>query len=259
MDLKIIEEQLKKVPEEIKKKFFSIETARKIQVIGENNGLNLDQINTLIEETGLTMLGIKSSEDFTKSVARSLNISKESSLSIIAEINDSVLSVIKTEVREQLDSKQRLNEYSGLKSSSISNIEKVGGFSIEKDRTATEPKVTSADREKILDHLENPPTQPATYPKSNSPENHTEPLVDHLLQNSVGQLAPKPHHEAPAPGNLPVVEETPLKAPITQVPIQPAQAPVPTQLKPTATPEIPKTPPTPPKKSGPDPYREMVG
>ncbi len=238
-------------PPEFKKLADSAELYDRSEAIGAKFGLLIDQVGELDAEIRDILNGVSESSDFIKHIMARLEINRDLAEKIVEEVNKAVFQTLKDQMQAQAaieDTK-----------TSISNIEKVGGFSIEKDRTATEPKVTSADREKILDHLENPPTQPATYPKSNSPENHTEPLVDHLLQNSVGQLAPKPHHEAPAPGNLPVVEETPLKAPITQAPVQPAQAPVPTQLKPTATPEIPKTPPAPPKRSGPDPYREMVG
>lgn len=234
-------------PPEFKKLADSAELYDRSEAIGAKFGLLIDQVGELDAEIRDILNGVSESSDFIEHIMTRLEIDRSLAEKIVEEVNKAVFQTLKDQMQAQAaieDTK-----------TSISNIEKVGGFSIEKDRVAMESKVTSADREKILDHLENPPAQPGSYPKSNSHENHTEPLVDHLLQNSVGQLAPKTHHEASAPSNLPVVEETPLKAPIAQAPVQTAQ----TQPKSVTTPEIHKTPPTPPKKSGPDPYREMVG
>ena len=227
-------------PPEFKKLADSAELYDRSEAIGAKFGLLIDQVGELDAEIRDILNGVSESEDFIKHIMQRLEINKDLAEKIVAEVNVAVFQTL----REQMQAQTAAQETQA----SISNIERVGGFSIEKDRVTTEPRVTAADRSKILDHLENPPIPASPYQKA--PDNHTEPLVDHLLQNSVGQLAPKPHHEAPAPSNLPVVEETP-KAPST------------TPSTPT-TPENPKTPsPQPPqqpqpRRSGPDPYRETV-
>ncbi|MBP6858555.1 MAG: hypothetical protein KBC33_01850 [Candidatus Pacebacteria bacterium] len=238
-------------PPEFKKLADSAELYDRSEAIGAKFGLLIDQVGELDAEIRDILNGVSESGDFIKHIMQRLEIDRGLAEKIVAEVNAAVFQTLKEQIQAQTTVEEN--------AASVANIEKVGGFSIEKERVATESKVSAADRSQILEHLENPPVPKGAYSKSSS-DNHTEPLVDHLLQNSVGQLAPKPHHEAPAPSNLPVVEETPLETPVQSVPTRPS-APQRTTQSPIQTPtapETPKTPPPQPKKAGPDPYREMV-
>lgn len=77
MDTILIEKQLEKVPEQIKKVFFSSDVAEKIGAIGENNNLLIDQIGSLIEETGYMVIGLKPSKDFIETISKKLGIDEQ--------------------------------------------------------------------------------------------------------------------------------------------------------------------------------------
>ncbi len=220
MDLNKVEEQLKKVPEEVKKLFFAVETAEKILDIGESNGLMLDQVDTLIEETGLTMIGLKPAKQFVDTISSSLRIKGDVAKKIASEINSKVLSAIKTKSRviSENNSAKDQEVPENVTTSDISSLERVGGFSVEKEAPESGGEVTAADRSNILAGLENPPasmpshtvsphgqaTPPANLPTDArsaampaaasapaSTENHTEPLVDYLLSNPAGRSTQK--------------------------------------------------------------------
>ncbi|MEN9912658.1 MAG: hypothetical protein RLY66_66 [Candidatus Parcubacteria bacterium] len=243
---------MKQTPQQFRDLADSAELYDRSEAIGAKFGLLIDQIGELDAEIRDILNGVSDSEDFIKHIIQRLEIDRGLAEKIVTEVNVAVFQTLKDQMQARTDA-QDIQD-------SISSVEKVGDFRIEKDRVPADPKVTAADRSKILDSLENPPAQGGAYPKSVSTD-HTEPLVDHLLQNSVGQLAPKPHHEAPAPSNLPVVEEIPLKTPAPtpiKAPAPTAPKPVQAPTQPTTTPEVPKTPAPQPKRSGPDPYRELA-
>jgi hypothetical protein len=247
MDLNKVEEQLKKVPEEVKKLFFSMETAQQIQAVGEDNGLLLDQIDTLIEETGLTMIGLKPANRFVDTIISSLGIKDDVAKKIAGEINEKILSVIKTKSRV-ITEKNNLTKEVGTPEQpttpNISSLERIGGFSVEKEAPESGGEVTAADRSDILAGLENPPASvpshtgtppanlptdtrstamPAAAPASTPAENHTEPLVDYLLSNPAGRSTQKVSVSSPtapaagkpvSPTTPPAPKNDPYKEPL---------------------------------------------
>lgn len=200
MDIIKIEEQLKKVPEDIKKAFFSIETAKKIKDVGEDNGLLLDQIDMLIEEVGLTIIGLKPSDQFINTLMKNLGVNQKVAEKISDEINNKILSGIKRKSRISTEkdgnSKSLENKTNELKINDIATLERVGGFSVDKEKVeeTNGKEVTLADKAKILEGIENP--RPShIYSEANVTNNnnndHTEPLVDYLLTNPIAQKEKK--------------------------------------------------------------------
>lgn len=175
MDIKIIEEQLKKVPEEIKKLFFSVETAEIIHGIGERNGLMLDQISDLIEEVGLTIIGLKSSGAFIENITKKLNVKRSTATKIAEEINRDILSIIKKEIQdtENKEGSEKPTQTEQPKTNptpEIASVEKAGDFTIEKHGE--------------LPRFEKDATP---IPSLSQTNNHTDIIVDHLLSKPNSQ------------------------------------------------------------------------
>lgn len=238
------------ISNEIKKTVFSSKLSDTIIKIGKDFDLHIDQTGELGAEIRDILLGINKSTDFINHIMDRLEIKKDLANQIATEVNKEIFSAIKSNLQSQAEENNP----------SISSLEHAGNFHVEKDLQADtnnnenneENGVTYADREKILRELENPPlnTQnrgdrgvippnlpisnedagPFTQNKNKSMENqnHTEPLVDHLLSNPAGQSEKK------------VTVET--------------KEAVPQQKTPTVT----TTTPIVPQKQGPDPYREEV-
>lgn len=207
-------------------------------------GLHIDQTGELYVIISDILTRKDTSENFTKNVVDKLNVTNEQATKISKMVDEEIFRVIKNSMREQVDTQNH--------SATIEHIERVGGFSIEKETAPQVTTVTSQDRDKILQHLEYPPEVPRTRHTE-----HTEPLVDHLLQNAVASPEHKQPADAPIPGNLPIVDTAPTpQAPVT--PSIPTAQTTPSPIAPQ-TPEAPKqtTSPKPqPERSGPDPYRE---
>ncbi|OHA24654.1 MAG: hypothetical protein A3B11_00535 [Candidatus Taylorbacteria bacterium RIFCSPLOWO2_01_FULL_44_26] len=168
MDIEIIEQQLKKVPPEIKNAFFSVNTALQIQKIGERYGLLLDQIDDLVQETGLTMIGLKPATEFVNRISKELRIDGKTARKIADSINDEVLASIRKQARETSE-KNQIQEESQAKDlkekSNIADLERAGDFTIEKE--GDEEKSDSAIKRDNY--------------------GYTEPLVDHLLSTPVAE------------------------------------------------------------------------
>lgn len=171
MDIKKIEDQLKKVPEEIKKHFFSIDAAQKISRIGEKHELLIDQIDILIEETGYVMIGLKPAENFVNSLVGNLRIKKDVAYKIAEEINAEVLDTIKESIRkiEELENNGEVGDSPksiplstpppiSPNTLNLSNekLEKAGGFTIENRPPSNSPMYNDSllTKEDVLKEVE---------------------------------------------------------------------------------------------------------
>lgn len=176
MDTILIEKQLEKVSPLVKRIFFSTEVAEEIGKIGEDNGLLLDQINDLIEETGYMIIGLKSAGNFVDIISKKLKIDSKIARKISIEINDKVLKDVKEEIR-----KLNVEEPEAIPTNlptkpSVVDIEKAGQFSIEKPAPVSfspQYKEENINKEALLKSIEDKPVQkPIT-------------MIDHLLSTPV--------------------------------------------------------------------------
>jgi molybdopterin converting factor small subunit len=97
---KIIKDQMKKLPTEIRELFTNPSIDAKIVNIGKNNGLNVEQLVTLQTETYLVMLGLVHPDDYPSELKDHLNIDDEKVENIVAETNEKILSKITERLRE---------------------------------------------------------------------------------------------------------------------------------------------------------------
>lgn len=228
-----IEKRYNDIPEEYKKIIDSPETTQKITDLGKKHGLLINQIGELVDIIVLIILGLESSADFIKNVMKRLEISRSLAEEITKDINQEIFSDIKLLLRQKEDESIKNNE------STVSSIEKAGDFNIVQapDNLPVEPvNVTSADRGKILDNLENPPKNPY--------HNFTEPLVDYLLSNPVAETETKvsPNSNSSTSTNVGKDNINKMNEFIKE-PVKPINT------------EDKKTP---PPRQGPDPYRELI-
>lgn len=236
-----IQDQFEKLPAELQAAVTSPEIQEKIEVIGKKHNLMIDQMGELVDEIGLILLGLEKSSDFVNHASQKLNISSKAALLLAKDINSEVFDSIKDSLRKvEAEIPVEESETQENHDQTVASIENAGNFSIEKEAGETNKgEVTYADRAKILNDLENPPTHTGATASNFStpivsgsktgsgtaPENYTEPLVDYLLANPIAQSEKK------------IVVET--KDTVPQAKIAP-------------------TTPVVPKKQGPDPYREAV-
>lgn len=225
------------IPEQISKFASSTEFNDAIDKIGDIFGLHIDQIGELDAEIRDILTGASKASDFSKHIKERLEIDDELTQKIIKEVNVQIFDALKHSLQSQTDEKLE----------NKSNLEEAGKFTIEKESSEdlSNGGVTSADKEKILNHLENPPwrSTPEATSADTKPAEHetfTEPIVDLLLANPSARPAETVVRkiEPVAPANLPIAEAAPgITKPIE--PAKPAAAPI-------------------PKRTGPDPYKEPI-
>lgn len=210
-----------KISEETRKVAMSVEIYDTAEKIGNTFSLHIDQIGELDKAIRQILLGISNSSTFIEDITKNLEIDGKLAEQIAQEVNKEVFSAIKLNMQSQT-----------VSDDATKTLERVGGFSVERESPESANGVTSADRPQILAGLENPPsslpghtaTPPANLPtNSTQVENHSEPLVDYLLSNPAGRAAQ----------NIPVTAPTPA------APKKPA---------PPVAPQVPKN----------DPYKESI-
>lgn len=211
---------MNEIPEQFKKFAESAELYDQCEVIGEKFGLHLDQIGELDAEIRDILTGASQSKDFTSHIVERLEITPKLANDIAQEVTKEVFSALRTKLQSQVTNSQP--------TSSISSLERMGGFSLEKEAPESGGEVTAADRSDILAGLENPPasvpshtgTPPANLPTDTRSatmppaENHTEPLVDYLLSTPAGRSTQKVSIATPTT----LATQKPLSPPVPQKP-----------------------------------------
>ena len=93
-------ERYKDLPEDIQQALFSSTTSDAILVIGKKNGLAIDKIGELVDETGLMMLGITSPSDYVKNLVSRLSVPQEKARAIAEEINQKVFQPVRESLKK---------------------------------------------------------------------------------------------------------------------------------------------------------------
>ncbi|MEK7463751.1 MAG: hypothetical protein AAB610_01360 [Patescibacteria group bacterium] len=202
MDTELIEKQLEKISPIIKDVFFSTTTAGEIAKIGEQNGLLLDQINDLIEETGYMIIGLKPSRDFVDIISKKLKIESKIARKISTQINDEVLMDVREEIRNLNDGEMSLKSEPGQVIPAPpanlpvvpdnKKIEEAGQFTIEKTvpvSSSPQYKDENINKEAVLKSIEDKPATSAAA--------KTSPMIDHLLTTHVNNPEKIEVKEAP--------------------------------------------------------------
>ena len=94
----IIKEQLKKLPDDVKKAFASVDLRAKIKKISEKHRLHIDQGGELENETVLVMLGLEPLGNYKRNLKRGLQISDARAQAIIFDIDKEIF----VNIRESL-------------------------------------------------------------------------------------------------------------------------------------------------------------
>ncbi len=237
-DYKILEQKFNSLPPEIQAALTSVEVSEEMKKIANKHGLLLDQASILFDTTSHVILGLIPGKDFVKILSRDAKISSDLAQKVAVDINRDVLGKIKLAIQisqeqESVAEEPEVIDDSLANQSTISNIEQAGGFSV--DREVDNENITDSvpiSRDAVLEGIENPSGHTADPPANLPTEqggisvsrdtDHFEPMVDYLLQNTMGQAEHKT-----------VVEQKP------SIPVSPKK------------PVVQQQP-----RSGPDPYRE---
>lgn len=266
---------MQNIPEQFKLYANSPDLYDQCETIGEKFNLHIDQIGELDAEIRDILDGVSKPEDFLRAVKERLEVDEKTANNIIQEVNTQVFDFLRKKIQSQNLADDQ----------SVSSLERVGGFEVEKPEVDTENGVTSADKASILAGVENP--QPSVPVMQDSAPTHIhsvdaptnlptgtptwskgqESVPAQQVRSATSRPSPSAVTSIPKPVQKPVFSSTPVAPKNEQhteplvdfllgnTTASPAQKVVsqPMQQKPVTT-----APQQAPRKSVPDPYREAV-
>ncbi|MFA6432523.1 MAG: hypothetical protein WCV82_01765 [Candidatus Paceibacterota bacterium] len=188
-DYKILEEKFKQLPREIQNALTSTEIASKTKAISVKYALKLDQQSALFDLISYTMLGLASSKDFIKNLAKEAELTESVCVKIAEDVNSDIFSSIRSHMQE----KDVVEPIQPIKKVDNASLEAAGNFSIEptiggNGHDTTAEAMTEGEKRELLAGIETPQTLiRRTTPEAVAPAPeiiHREPLVDQLLKGS---------------------------------------------------------------------------
>jgi len=195
-----IKERFSELPKELRDAITASDLPVRLKNISNNHNLLLDQANILHNEILFVLLGLEPSSEFVPTVSRELQINNEKANLIAKDVNTQIFDSVRSHLMEWEEGANKdLDSQMAEKSSQISSLEKLGGFSIEKSEGSvsnentsanidTKSDVSASDRASILYGLENPIPGKKEVATGDT---HTDPLIDHLLANPVSTTEQK--------------------------------------------------------------------
>lgn len=85
-----LEERYQKLPDILKEAIFSAEVAEKLFEIGKKNGLTIEKVGFMAEETGRVILGLTRPSEFAGVLAERLGVSADAAQKIASDINHQI-------------------------------------------------------------------------------------------------------------------------------------------------------------------------
>lgn len=154
---KIIDEQMNRIPNEVKEAILSVDYDKKLQEITKNQKLLIDQAAKLAIETSLVLIGLVPITDYVANLEKNLELSSEKAESIAAEVNEKIFKNIRKHL-EEMDEKMLIDD-SMIPPDGVGGISSTNNRFLKKGEEA--PRFTNSNemalnRDQILNEIENP-------------------------------------------------------------------------------------------------------
>ena len=202
-----IQARFEQLPKEVKDAITSTDIHDELISIAKKNNLRIDQEGDLIDQVGLVMLGLSPSKEFVKNVSNELNVNAKIASDIAEDINEKIFAKIKKSMMQIQENENRL-----VTDSTISDLERVGGFTVEPQQGNDDRGTDHIEsKARLIDGIENPPA--VEIDNVSSSKTNTEPFIDHLLSAPVVTVEKKSEVTASKIPPKPVKSD-PYKEPI---------------------------------------------
>lgn len=139
---KIISDQLKKLPSDVKEAIVSVDYKTKLQEITKRQRLLIDQAAKLEMETTLVMIGLEPLVDYISNLQREMGLTETRAKEVAVDVSDNIFKPIRESLRAMNE------EVLAPESGASEPEEKVIRF--------TNTNETSLNRDQILNEIENP-------------------------------------------------------------------------------------------------------
>ncbi len=139
---KIIKDQMKLLPKDVKEAIVSVDYKTKLQEITKRQRLLIDQAARLEMETTLVMIGLEPLPDYIANIQREMGLSETRAKEVALDVSDNIFKPIRESLRA-------MNEEAEAADSGEGEPE-------EKAIRFTNTNETSLNRDQILNEIENP-------------------------------------------------------------------------------------------------------
>lgn len=143
---KIIMEQLRIMPSDVKEAILSVDYKTKLQEITQRQKLLIDQAGKLEMETSLVMIGLEPLTDYVANLQREMGLTETRAKEIALDVSDSIFKPIR-------DSLRAMNGETGNEDGEDNQTEKKPKEEIIRFTNSNE---TILNRDQILNEIENP-------------------------------------------------------------------------------------------------------
>lgn len=93
---KNLQEKFDSLPDVIKNAVTSVDFANNLQKIGQKNGLHIDELDALLEEVGLVMIGETKASDFPPKLGKRLNLDEGKLSPLVQKIDEEIFKPIRS-------------------------------------------------------------------------------------------------------------------------------------------------------------------
>lgn len=249
------EQIVKDLPVEIQKIVNFSYLGPRVEKIGKEHFLHIDQVGELYATTEMVMLGLLHPNNFVTSIKKRLEVSQGVAEMVARDVNNQIFLAIREELKKLAEQAPLLEEENGSQDDKTSNLAHDSEHPIESDEHHATLK-----REDILKDIEDPApiqTPKTTFARTVLTQNQpapvkTSPAPSNLpvahTDNDLPAIIPNMDHSYPT--SKPVVSTTPKNTPVNIVTAKLGGVVVTDTTKISQTPATPKTP------YRVDPYRE---
>jgi hypothetical protein len=192
---KIIAEQLKIIPKELRDAISSVDYAEKLQTIVRNNKLMIDQAGKLEQETTLVLLGLEPLDDYINNLKKNIGLSDEQTTTVAHDINELIFKNVRESLRKISEGMKEADKEAGqtpqtnVKEETLEAIEKPESITNQSPVNRLEPDYTAPKAsDKVVEIRPN--TIPEIAPESDlpltikQPPLHThEAPVDNIIES----------------------------------------------------------------------------
>lgn len=101
-----VKEKYEKLPKDLQKALFSVDSSTAIREIGQKHKLMIDKIGGLAEETGFVIFGMTHPKDFVSKIAARLKIDKQTAKKIAEDVNSRIFAPVRNSLKKLHNIKQ---------------------------------------------------------------------------------------------------------------------------------------------------------
>jgi len=180
----VIKKQFAQLPKEVQLAVTDTNLIQKTKDLSAKYSLRIDQLGSLQNEIIFVMIGLEPSSVFIENISNELKINKEQANLIANDANETIFKPIRIYLRkwEEDAEKEQAKTEPSPEDKTISDLERLGGFSIEPQQGKDDRGVSHIEsKARLINEIENPPAVETRNVSSVSVQNNTEPMIDRLL------------------------------------------------------------------------------